>query len=132
VRLIRFGEPGRERTGLQLADGRRVDASAVGGDYDEAFFESGGLERLRAWASRSAREVPALSAAMRLGSPVARPSKIVCIGLNYRDHAAESGMEIPREPVIFLKATTSLAGPNDGVIIPRGGTRSTTRWNSGS
>ena len=123
MKLIRFGEPHRERPGLQLPDGRRVDASAVGDDYDEAFFESGGLERLRAWASTSAKGSPSVPPTARLGSPVARPSKIVCIGLNYRDHAAESGMEIPGEPVIFLKATTSLAGPNDAVVIPRGGTK---------
>jgi 2-keto-4-pentenoate hydratase/2-oxohepta-3-ene-1,7-dioic acid hydratase in catechol pathway len=121
--LIRFGEAGRERPGLQLPDGTRVDASAIGGDYDEAFFEHGGLERLRAWEARSARQAPKIPPSARLGPPVARPNKIVCIGLNYRDHAAESGMDIPNEPVIFLKATTSLAGPNDAVVIPRGGTK---------
>jgi len=123
VKLIRFGEAGRERPGLQLPDGTRVDASAIGGDYDEAFFESGGVERLRAWESRSATQAPRIPSSARLGPPVARPNKIVCIGLNYRDHAAESGMDIPKEPVIFLKATTSLAGPNDAVVIPRGGAK---------
>ncbi|HEY6213095.1 MAG TPA: fumarylacetoacetate hydrolase family protein [Vicinamibacterales bacterium] len=123
MRLIRFGERGREKPGLQLADGTRVDASAIGGDYDEAFFENGGLDRLRAWAERSAAGAPRVPADARLGPPVARPGKIVCIGLNYRDHAAESGMDIPREPVLFLKATSSLSGPNDPVVIPRGGSK---------
>jgi 2,4-didehydro-3-deoxy-L-rhamnonate hydrolase len=123
VKLIRFGDPGRERPGLQLPNGTRVDASAIGADYDEAFFEAGGLERLRAWALRSAAEAPIVPDGTRLGPPIARPSKIVCIGLNYRDHAAESGMEIPKEPVIFLKATSAIVGANDPVIIPRDGTK---------
>ena len=120
MKLIRFGDRGRERPGLQLEDGTRVDAAALGSDYDEAFLEQGGLERLRAWASRSATPSTPIPATARIGPPIARPSKIVCIGLNYRDHAAESGMAIPTEPVIFLKATTALAGPDDHVVIPRG------------
>ena len=123
MKLIRFGEPGRERPGLQLQDGRRVDASALGSDYDEAFFAGGGLERLRAWEERSSSSAPLVPADARLGPPVVRPGKIVCIGLNYRDHAAESGMDIPKEPVMFLKASSSLSGPNDAVMIPRGGTK---------
>src|SRR5215468_9974901 len=120
MKLIRFGDAGQERPGLLLDGGRRIDASALGEDYDERFFGGGGLQRLRAWLDRDGAGAPADA---RLGAPIARPSKIVCIGLNYRDHAAESGMDIPREPVVFLKATTSIAGPNDGVIIPRGGTK---------
>src|SRR5262245_4494018 len=119
MKLIRFGDPGHERPGLVLPDGRRVDVSAAAEDYDEEFFGSGGLQRLRAWADRDAARAPVVAPDVRLGPPIARPSKIVCIGLNFRDHAAESGMDIPREPVIFLKATTSLAGPNDPVVIPR-------------
>lgn len=123
MKLIRFGEPGRERPGLQLADGTRVDASALGRDYDEGFFQEGGLDRLRAWERQSAAHAPRVPASTRLGPPVARPGKLVCIGLNYRDHAAESGMEIPREPVVFLKAPSALSGPNDPVVIPRGATK---------
>jgi 2-keto-4-pentenoate hydratase/2-oxohepta-3-ene-1,7-dioic acid hydratase in catechol pathway len=121
MKLIRFGEPGRERPGLQLADGRRVDVSAFGEDYDERFFGDGGLDRLRNWASSSkeASRAPEVAAGARLGPPVGRPSKIVCIGLNYRDHAAESGMAIPQEPVVFFKSTTSIVGPNDALVIPR-------------
>ena len=123
MKLIRYGEPGRERAGLQLADGTRVDASALGGDYDEQFFQDGGLDRLRTWERQAAVHAPRVPAGARLGPPVARPCKIVCIGLNYRDHAAESGMEIPREPVVFLKAPSALSGPNDPVVIPRGATK---------
>jgi 2,4-diketo-3-deoxy-L-fuconate hydrolase len=123
VKLIRFGAPGQERPGLQLEDGARVDASAFGEDYDERFFGGSGLDRLREWAGREAARAPRVSAGVRLGPPVGRPSKIVCIGLNYRDHAAESGMAIPSEPVIFFKATTSIVGPDDPVLIPRNGSK---------
>jgi 2,4-diketo-3-deoxy-L-fuconate hydrolase len=120
MKLIRFGAPGSEKPGLQLADGRRVDVSAFGQDYDEAFYGGDGLQRLEAWAGKHAATAPEISAGMRLGPPVARPSKIVCVGLNYADHARESGMEVPREPVLFFKSNTSLCGPNDDVVIPRG------------
>jgi 2-keto-4-pentenoate hydratase/2-oxohepta-3-ene-1,7-dioic acid hydratase in catechol pathway len=120
MKLIRFGDPGRERPGLQLEDGTRVDASGLGSDYDEAFFGGDGLSRLRAWSAASAATAPRGPAGTRLGPPVARPSKIVCIGLNYRDHAAETGAEIPKEPVIFFKATSSLVGPDDDLVTPRG------------
>jgi 2,4-diketo-3-deoxy-L-fuconate hydrolase len=123
VKLIRFGEAGRERPGLQLPDGRRVDASGFGSDYDEAFFAGDGIDRLRVWEQHSAAEAPVVPSGTRLGPAIARPSKIVCIGLNYRDHAAESGMNIPKEPVIFLKSTSSIAGPSDPVVMPRGATK---------
>jgi 2-keto-4-pentenoate hydratase/2-oxohepta-3-ene-1,7-dioic acid hydratase in catechol pathway len=123
VKLIRFGAPGQERPGLQLEDGVRVDASAFGEDYDERFFAGGGLDRLRDWAVREGARAPRVAAGTRLGPPIGRPSKIVCIGLNYRDHAAESGMAIPSEPVIFFKATTSIVGPDDAVLIPRTGSK---------
>jgi 2-keto-4-pentenoate hydratase/2-oxohepta-3-ene-1,7-dioic acid hydratase in catechol pathway len=123
MKLIRVGDAGRERPGVLLDDDRRIDASGFGADYDESFFAGDGVNALRAWLSSNGASAPALPAGARLGPPICRPSKIVCIGLNFRDHAAESGMEIPREPVIFFKATTSLAGPNDPVVIPRGGTK---------
>jgi len=123
VKLIRFGTPGEERPGLQLADGARIDASAFGEDYDERFFDSGGLDRLRDWAAREAARAPRVPQGARLGPPIGRPSKIVCIGLNYRDHAAESGMAIPNEPVLFFKATSSIVGPDDRVLIPRTGSK---------
>lgn len=123
MKLIRFGEPGAERPGVLLDDGTRVDASAVTREYDEAFLGGGGLTRLRHWLARGAAGAPRVDPAARLGPPIARPSKIVGIGLNYRDHAAEAGMELPREPVIFFKSTTAMAGPDDDVVIPRGGSK---------
>jgi 2,4-diketo-3-deoxy-L-fuconate hydrolase len=120
MKLIRFGDPGREKPGLQLEDGTRVDASAFGSDYDEVFFGGGGLARLREWSAANAARAPRVAPGTRLGPPVARPSKIVCIGLNYRDHAAETGAQIPKEPVIFFKATSSLVGPDDDLVTPRG------------
>jgi 2,4-diketo-3-deoxy-L-fuconate hydrolase len=119
MKLIRFGEAGRERPGVQLPDGWRVDVSAFGSDYDENFFGGDGLERLRDWSERDASRAPRVPPETRLGPPVCRPSKIVCIGLNFRDHAAESGMELPKEPVIFFKASSLVVGPNDPLVIPR-------------
>jgi 2,4-diketo-3-deoxy-L-fuconate hydrolase len=123
MKLVRFGEPGRERPGVQLPDGRRIDASGFGADYDEAFFASGGLERLARWLARDGATAPVVSDGVRLGPPLCRPSKIVCVGLNYREHARETGQAVPAEPVLFFKATTALAGPNDDVVMPKGGTK---------
>lgn len=123
MKLIRCGAAGQEKPGILLEDGGRVDVSELGADYDEAFFASDGLQRLRDWAAKKAATAQRFPATMRLGPPIRRPSKIVCIGLNFRDHAAESQMELPKEPVIFFKATTSLSGPNDPVIIPRNATK---------
>lgn len=120
MKLIRFGEPGREKPGVLLPDGRRLDVSAFGEDYDELFFGSDGLERLRTWLAQQEANLAEVGQEVRLGPPVARPGKIVCIGLNFRDHAAESGMAIPQEPVVFFKATSALCGPNDDVVLPRG------------
>jgi len=119
MKLIRFGEAGRERPGVQLEDGTRIDASRFGGDYDETFFGGDGLARLREWCERNAALASRVPPATRLGPPIGRPSKIVCIGVNYRDHAADSGAEIPKEPIIFFKATSSIVGPDDPVVIPR-------------
>jgi 2-keto-4-pentenoate hydratase/2-oxohepta-3-ene-1,7-dioic acid hydratase in catechol pathway len=119
MKLIRFGESGKERPGIELSDGVRVDVSSFGEDYNESFFGSGGLERLRLWLGNNQAECPIISPSVRLGPCVCRPSKIICVGLNFRDHAAESGLELPKEPVIFFKATTALNGPNDDVIIPK-------------
>jgi 2-keto-4-pentenoate hydratase/2-oxohepta-3-ene-1,7-dioic acid hydratase in catechol pathway len=95
MKLIRFGPPGQETPGVQLDDGSRLDVSAGVKDYDEQFFEAGGLEHLRQWIAREGQRAPRLPRDVRLGPPIARPSKIICIGLNFRDHAAESGMELP-------------------------------------
>lgn len=126
MKLIRKGEPSEESPGLLLPDGREVDISSFGEDYDEVFFETNGLERLSEWLKENGEDLPPFPENERYGSPIARPSKIVCIGLNYDDHARESGMEIPPEPVIFFKATSSFCGPNDNLILPRGGDK--TDW----
>lgn len=115
MKLIRFGDLGSEKPGL-LINEKRYDVSQWIKDYDENFFASGGLETLN---KISQQQLPEVNENERWGSPVARPSKIICIGLNYADHAKESNMQMPAEPVVFFKATTSLAGPNDDLIIPK-------------
>jgi 2,4-diketo-3-deoxy-L-fuconate hydrolase len=123
MKLTRFGDRGEEKPGLLLKDGTRVDVSAAVTDYNEEFFGTDGLERLRRWVENNSGDLRRVDSSVRLGAPICRPSKIVCIGLNYRDHAAETGQEVPREPVIFFKATSSLSGPNDEVVIPLGSTK---------
>jgi len=119
MKLIRFGEPGDESPGLIMEDALRLDASAFAQDYDEAFFADDGLSRLNHWLRENAVSAPRVAQSVRLGSPISHPSKIVCIGLNFRDHARESKMEIPEEPVIFFKASSSLVGPNDDLVMPK-------------
>jgi len=120
MKLIRFGPAGQEKPGVQQEDGTRLDVSVGFTDYDEAFFASEGISRLREWLIANAASAPVVNPAIRLGSPIARPSKIICIGLNYRDHAEESGMTPPAEPVVFFKSTSALTGPNDDLVIPFG------------
>ncbi len=105
---------------MLLPDGIKLDVSAAFTDYDEAFFASDGVTRLRAWVEINRSSATVVEDAIRLGSPIARPSKLICIGLNYRDHAAELQMAIPTEPIVFFQSTTALTGPYDGVIIPFG------------
>jgi len=119
MKLIRFGKSGAETPGVLLNDGTRLDTSGFAADYDEHFFADAGLDGLREWLKSNSTSAPRVSNSVRLGPPVSRPSKIVCIGLNFRDHAAESKMDPPKEPVIFFKSTTSLVGPNDDLKIPR-------------
>ena len=118
MKLIRYGEPGKEKIGVQI-EGKNYDVSAFGGDYDERFFEENGLARLEEFVKANAGRLDEIPAESRFGAPFARPSKIVCIGLNYKDHAAETGAAIPKEPIIFMKSTTALVGPNDTVVIPK-------------
>jgi 2,4-didehydro-3-deoxy-L-rhamnonate hydrolase len=119
MKLIRFGAFENEKPGVILPSGKKINVVAFGEDYNESFFKSNGIERLADWLVENAESCPEVPADTRLGSCVARPSKIICIGLNYAKHAAESGMDLPVEPVVFFKATTALCGPNDNVIIPR-------------
>jgi 2,4-diketo-3-deoxy-L-fuconate hydrolase len=126
MKLIRFGEVGSEKPGVQLSNGNKIDVSNFGEDYTEQFFQNDGIERLEAWLEINQSKCDIISDDVRLGSPICRPSKIVCIGLNYAKHAAEAGMKIPNEPVLFFKSTTAVVGPNDDVIIPKGSTK--TDW----
>ena len=118
MKLFRYGPPGQEKPGIMRGE-QRCDVAAFGEDYTEAFFASDGLKRLAEFARVHAGSLPVVAATERLGPPVVRPSKIVCIGLNYSDHAQEMGLPLPTEPVIFLKSTSALVGPFDDIIIPR-------------
>ena len=126
MKLIRFGEAGKEKPGVQLSNGNRIDVSTFGEDYTEQFFETDGLERLEEWLKINESKCAKVSEETRLGSPICRPSKLVCIGLNYAKHAAEAGMKVPSEPVLFFKSTTAIVGPNDDVVIPKGSAK--TDW----
>ncbi|MFC4219520.1 fumarylacetoacetate hydrolase family protein [Flagellimonas marina] len=119
MKLIRFGAFGKEKPGVQLEDGTRLDVSAFGMDYNEEFFGSQGIEKLRKWLNDNESDCPKVGSEIRLGPPLARPSKLVCVGLNYAMHAKEAGMTIPKEPVLFFKSTTAICGPYDEVIIPK-------------
>lgn len=125
MKLIRHGNPGKEKTGVVI-DGKQYDSSAFGEDFDESFFENNGLKRFAGFLSEHKGTLPELPAGTRIGAPVARPSKIVCIGLNYADHAKETNAAIPAEPILFLKSTTSYTGPFDEIIIPKNSTK--TDW----
>ena len=118
MKLIRWGSADQEKTGVIVND-VWYDTSAFGEDYNELFFQNDGLNRLEAFLSSNEGNLPALPTDTRLGSPIARPSKIVCIGLNYADHANETGAAMPPEPVIFMKSTTALTGPFDNITIPK-------------
>jgi 2-keto-4-pentenoate hydratase/2-oxohepta-3-ene-1,7-dioic acid hydratase in catechol pathway len=117
MKLVRFGQPGQEKPGVVI-NNEIVDVSSFGEDFGEKFLETDGLNRLSTWL-KSNSNLPKAPAGVRLGSPFTRPSKIVCIGLNYSDHAKETGAEIPKEPIVFFKSTTALNGPNDAVVIPK-------------
>ena len=119
MKLIRFGSIGNEKPGVQLDNGTRLDVSGFVSDYNEDFFGGDAIEKLSNWLSENEKNCPEVPNDVRLGSPLVRPSKIVCVGLNYAKHAAESGMAIPKEPVLFFKSTSAIVGPNDDVIIPK-------------
>jgi 2-keto-4-pentenoate hydratase/2-oxohepta-3-ene-1,7-dioic acid hydratase in catechol pathway len=118
MKLIRFGKEGEEKPGVVDND-VYYDVSSLGEDYNESFFGTGGLGRLEKFLKEKKNSLPKVGNNIRLGSPIARPSKIVCIGLNYADHAKETNAAVPVDPVIFLKATSSLCGPFDDIIIPK-------------
>ena len=117
MKLIRFGATGKEKPGVIIRE-KYFDVSSFTDDYNETFFETEGLKRLNDYLMTNP-ELPEVDKEIRLGAPVARPSKIVCIGLNYKDHAKETGAAIPIEPILFFKSTTAITGPNDNIIIPK-------------
>lgn len=119
MKLIRYGPVGHEKPGVLTREGRRIDATSQCEDYNEAFFASGGLGRLAKWVSDGCSGGCEIPTDIRLGPPVARPSKIVCVGQNYREHALEFGGPIPAEPALFMKASSAWSGPFDDVVIPR-------------
>ncbi|MGY3211132.1 fumarylacetoacetate hydrolase family protein [Mucilaginibacter sp. HD30] len=118
MKLIRWGSTGKEKTGV-IINQKRYDTSAFGEDYNELFFESEGLDRLEKFVADNEAKLPVIADGERWGSPIARPSKLICIGLNYADHAKETGAATPAEPVIFMKATSAIVGPFDDVVIPK-------------
>jgi 2,4-diketo-3-deoxy-L-fuconate hydrolase len=118
MKLIRWGAIGKEKPGVIVND-LRYDTSALGGDYNEEFFENNGLERLEEFVKANNGKLIEIDQNERLGAPICRPSKIVCIGLNYVDHARETNAAIPVEPILFMKSTTSMVGPFDNIVIPK-------------
>ncbi|MFF0476299.1 fumarylacetoacetate hydrolase family protein [Streptomyces sp. NPDC004284] len=125
MKLLRVGEPGAETPVVRDADGTTYALSGLTGDIDGPFLASGGIERVRAALTEGS--LPAVdTAGRRVGAPVARPGKVVCIGLNYRDHAEETGAAVPERPVVFMKDPSTVVGPYDGVLIPRGSVK--TDW----
>lgn len=125
MKLVRFGPAGLEKPGL-LEDGIRYGLNGLISDFDERFFSQDGGEELAQLFSTRREKMPLVSETERWGAPLARPSKLICIGLNYAAHARESGMEIPKEPVVFFKATSAICGPYDQLVLPRGSVK--TDW----
>ena len=119
MKLTRFGNVGNEKPAV-VVDGVRYDVSAFGQDFTEDFFGNDGINKLKVWFEANKATLQIVPSDVRWASAIARPSKIICIGLNYADHAAESNMAAPSEPVVFFKSTTALVGPNDDLVIPRG------------
>lgn len=124
---MRIGNVGNEKPIVRIDDETYVDVSDIASDFDEAFFGSGGIDRIRPVVEqRAAAGQVSRFAGERIGAPFARPHQILCIGLNYSDHAAETGQTVPDEPILFTKSPNTLIGPNDDVRIPRGSTK--TDW----
>ena len=126
MKLIRFGTINKEKPGVLLPNETKLDVSAFVSDYNEDFFGNNGIEKLQIWLDNNQENCPIVEDTIRLGAPLVRPSKIVCVGLNYAKHAAESGMDVPQEPVLFFKATSAIVGPFDNIIIPKSSTK--TDW----
>jgi 2,4-diketo-3-deoxy-L-fuconate hydrolase len=126
MKLVRFGNPSEEKPGVLLDNGEIIDVYTFTDDFHSSFFEENGLENLEGWLEQNKDAMPRVGPSERLGAPIPPPGKILCIGLNYSDHAKESGAEVPKEPLIFSKAVTAYNGPYDNVEIPRDSTQ--TDW----
>ncbi|WKN43448.1 fumarylacetoacetate hydrolase family protein [Tunicatimonas pelagia] len=119
MKLFRFGNPTSEKPGINY-QGKNLNVQAFGEDYTPTFFANDGLNRLQNWLNDNADSCPEVSDTERMAPPLVQSGKIICVGLNYRDHASESKMELPKEPIIFFKATSAIVGPNDDLVIPKG------------
>ena len=119
MRLFRYGTAGNEKPGIVNAAGEHLDISAFGQDYNGSFFSSNGLDSLRSWLRDNEQSCKQIDKVERFAPAVLNPSKLICIGLNFFDHAKESNMAVPAEPVIFFKATSAIVGPNDNLVIPK-------------
>lgn len=126
MKLVRFGEKGQEKPGVLMEDGSIIDVSTHISDFDADFLREDGLERLHIWLREYGDMVPRVEEEVRLGMPIANPSKILCIGLNFLDHCMELNDPIPNEPVLFTKAVSALTGPDDPMELPPGSTH--TDW----
>ena len=120
MKLFRFDKAGSVGLGMVDKNDKSIDISAFGRDFNEAFFESDGIADLSTWLIDNADNCKEINSEIKYLTCVGRPSKIICVGLNYAKHAKESGMDVPKEPVIFFKSTSAMCGPNDPVIIPKG------------
>lgn len=125
MKLIRFGAKGFEKPGIEI-NGRRLDCSEHFQDWNHDFFQNDGISKLKNIVSEIEEKLPEIEDSVRIGSPIARPGMIMCIGLNFSDHAAESGLPLPEEPILFMKATNTLGGPYDDIVIPPKSTK--TDW----
>ena len=125
MKLIRFGEPGKEKHGV-IIDYTLLDLSDFVKDFNEDFFENDGLTALASIIEKEKEELKVIDKDVRLGAPVARPSKIICIGLNYAKHAKETNAPLPKEPILFFKSTTAVTGPFENIIIPKNSVK--TNW----
>lgn len=124
MHLMRIGAAGSEKPIVRVSDDGYIDVSDIVADYNEAFFGSRGMETIRGIVAERVAAGPVTPfAGERIGAPIARPHQILCIGLNYSDHAAETGQKVPTEPVLFTKSPNTLIGPNDDVRIPRNSTK---------
>jgi len=123
MKLARYGAQGQEKPAVLTKNGELIDVSAFTSDFDSDFFEQDGMHNLKQWLSEHEQSCPKVSPDQRLAAPLSQVSKIICVGLNYSKHASESGMTLPKEPVLFFKASSAICGPNDQITIPKNATK---------